>query len=1199
MKFKTSAILSFLSVIFLITSTCPLFADSAEVKIVTDFFAQFNNAKILNNLSTQPDGNFSAAGSVQPAVFQHPGDDAKPPTITYNVTTPKLLPGHRLLLSFDTGLRDGIDWGHKPNKPNGVRFSIVINGKELFSHQQKENRWHHHTLDLSYLQNQKLKIDFVVYSNNDNSYDWSGWGSPYLLEFQDSLPITNDKANAGFGILAFQYDPTKPCKVSITGTATKSVKNWEYAPLEDSPTNTQWGVVEFNFPNEQSVIIASEPAVTATKLGFFSHDLVLRYITPSKAMIYPGDKCPIRFKVENVGRGSLPFGAATLAVTDSNDKQIGQTALPQMESGTTFIGEIPWNTAGISPSTLMLSGKLSIGDARLKGAAKEENPRYSAYASATLLPNSKEVLLGQRWLENGKLKLLFEKTSEGINSAKILLKENNEWKQIAYWKPLIRMNLNSTMGPITLEPCFTQVHRGRNATATERYTNSFRFNGYATDPANGKWNFGMTVTMDLNSPQLDINYDWQADTPLSVQSLLGPNIYLGEGSFGDSKIEALFPGLEYLMGAEQSSSTRDFAPNLANRRSPNSQKITIPIMAVSFGENNQQAILNPGKFFCPDSFKEMEQGNGWTIGNQSQKTALLMWDPMQKWDGVHSFPTPIFSSPNTDEGMANHRLALYLPSIPDYLGENQNNALNWKMDKNTHYTLNAHFAVTDGPILTAVRHYLDRTGGLPGAPAWARSKTAERDLCRTGFKTVWDGTNRWSHCVGWPFGQAPGFITAMMNDVLSDSRYKQGSELYEKAYKEFRDKFAQPHLDMIIPQYGVSQLCSTRACHILTWELPFHIGYLQQNMETLAGTVKSLIKSQDKSGGWLYRNDTAQRLGEDGDSVMGIGSNNAFLLMRYARITGDQEALQAGLRALDFIGKFRIPRGGQTWECPMYEPDILPAAQAVRAFVDAYILTGNLYYLDRAVYWAETGVPFVYLWTTPNTPSGKPNKMMLGATIPVFGSTFYSHSWLETPVQWNGLVYSYAILHLIDALETAQVGGKTVPSGLLNFSRADWKRVVDLIISSATWQQATEGENIGTYPDSISNFEKRNPAFINPEDIIVNILAVEGFDPDIKTGFFGNNHAQCKRISTAAKIHSISNTNNELQATLGFYPGREIQAFVSNMEQAPEQVIVNKEALSRSEEVLGTNPGWYYDGATKRLYLCMPNPDGNIETTIK
>src|SRR5437867_2976240 len=73
------------------------------------------------------------------------------------------------------------------------------------------------------------------------------------------------------------------------------------------------------------------------------------------------------------------------------------------------------------------------------------------------------------------------------------------------------------------------------------------------------------------------------------------------------------------------------------------------------------------------------------------------------------------------------------------------------------------------------------------------------------------------------------------------------------------------------------------------------------------------------------------------------------------------------------------------------------------------------------------------------------------------------------------------------------------PALALNLSAAGWRRIVELVTVSATHQQFAAGEKIGAYPDSISQFDRRNPAFINPEDILVNVLALNGVDPDVKT----------------------------------------------------------------------------------------------------
>src|SRR5207247_6520951 len=149
------------------------------------------------------------------------------------------------------------------------------------------------------------------------------------------------------------------------------------------------------------------------------------------------------------------------------------------------------------------------------------------------------------------------------------------------------------------------------------------------------------------------------------------------------------------------------------------------------------------------------------------------------------------------------------------------------------------------------------------------------------------------------------------------------------------------------------------------------------------------------------------------------------------------------------------------------DPDILGAAWPIAAGLDGYGITGNARWLHDASYWAETGLPFIYHWTLPNHP------MMLGAAIPVFGSTFYTHTWLGVPVQWCGLVYAYHVFHLARELEkrsrAAERNSKAAMQTesplpvALKLGPSDWQRVVELITVSAMRQQFAAGPRIGTY----------------------------------------------------------------------------------------------------------------------------------------
>ncbi len=274
----------------------------------------------------------------------------------------------------------------------------------------------------------------------------------------------------------------------------------------------------------------------------------------------------------------------------------------------------------------------------------------------------------------------------------------------------------------------------------------------------------------------------------------------------------------------------------------------------------------------------------------------------------------------------------------------------------------------------------------------------------------------------------------------------------------------------------------------------------------------------------------------------------------------------------------------------MYEPDILPAGWGVAAYLEGFWATGNPRWLYNAVYWAETGLPFIYLWTLPDRP------MMLGATIPVLGSTFYRHSWLGMPVQWCGLVYAYHVQRLARTLERHRPKANGSPLTLrMKLTPKDWRRVAELITVSAMYQQFDGGERRGTYPDSITDFQRRNPAFINPEDIAVNILALHGHDPDIKTVRVRQGHRVIV-ISSGAAITDARLTTNRLRLSLRYFAGEPSHTFVTGVR--PKKVTVNGKSLPRSDTPVRRDEGWWWDEQRQRLYLVAKHARETVTVNI-
>jgi hypothetical protein len=275
----------------------------------------------------------------------------------------------------------------------------------------------------------------------------------------------------------------------------------------------------------------------------------------------------------------------------------------------------------------------------------------------------------------------------------------------------------------------------------------------------------------------------------------------------------------------------------------------------------------------------------------------------------------------------------------------------------------------------------------------------------------------------------------------------------------------------------------------------------------------------------------------------------------------------------------------------MYEPDILAAAWAVAAYLDGYRITGNPRWLHAAVYWAETGLPFIYQWTLPE------RQMMMGATIPVFGSTFYTHSWLSMPVQWCGLVYAYHLHHLAEELAGKKLAETESPLPIaLGLTPQDWKRVGELITVSAMHQQFSSGPRIGTYPDSISDFQKPNPAFINPEDILLNVLALAGHDPDIKTVRLRAGQKSVL-ISSGARIDQAEITDRGARFRLRFFKSEPSHSLIVGIH--PRAVKVDGKLLSESDTPVRRDAGWWWDEKRNRAYLVVAHEKETVEVRLE
>jgi len=373
---------------------------------------------------------------------------------------------------------------------------------------------------------------------------------------------------------------------------------------------------------------------------------------------------------------------------------------------------------------------------------------------------------------------------------------------------------------------------------------------------------------------------------------------------------------------------------------------------------------------------------------------------------------PCFATPNFFDGAADHRMALRGTRIE------------------------ATILVRRGMRIEEAVLWAVQNRGLPALPTPPRSPEAQAKLCLAGINGPIKGDGGWGHCAE-PKWQRQPFV-----DIASTIWRLTGQT---------------PDLPKLVPH----------GSHIRNDSFYFATGRAAEWLAVRSGEAKRMLAQQKEDGSFRYTG--KYQRGHFEDTASGYCARPAAVLLEFAYYTGDTAARDGGLKALDYMKRFTVPRGAQVWELSLHTPDILASGYLVWAYVRGYQLTGKPEYLAEARRWAISGLPFVYQW------SAQP--VMLYATTPVLGATnWQAPNWIGLPVQWCGEVYAYTLTMLAPYDKTL-----------------DWAKVARGILISAEQQQAPDGPMIGCLPDSFTlAAQRRNGPFINPAGLASLAMALDG-----------------------------------------------------------------------------------------------------------
>jgi len=373
---------------------------------------------------------------------------------------------------------------------------------------------------------------------------------------------------------------------------------------------------------------------------------------------------------------------------------------------------------------------------------------------------------------------------------------------------------------------------------------------------------------------------------------------------------------------------------------------------------------------------------------------------------------PTFATPNFFDGTEDHRMALRGRKIEALI----------RVDRSS--------------LEEAIFWAVDEAGGLPPLPEPPRTPEEQWKLCLTALDGPIKTDEGWGHCAGdrWvrrPYADIASTIWRLTGNV--------------------------PEFPQFVPG----------GAHVENESIYFVTGRAKWWLDYKSRQVQGILDQQQADGSFRY--DGNYRRGHFENTASGVCARPAATLLEFARVTGDRKALEAGVRALQYMKRFRTPRGAQVWEVPLHTPDQLASAYLVWAYVRGYELTGDETFLTEAKKWGASGIPFVYLWSRYPT--------MLYATPPVYGATnWQAPVWIGLPVQWVGGVYAYALTMLAEHDDSF-----------------DWNHLARGILISAEQQQYPDGEWVGLLPDVFSlEDQQRRPARINPCGIASLRMVLDG-----------------------------------------------------------------------------------------------------------
>jgi hypothetical protein len=470
----------------------------------------------------------------------------------------------------------------------------------------------------------------------------------------------------------------------------------------------------------------------------------------------------------------------------------------------------------------------------------------------------------------------------------------------------------------------------------------------------------VSITLEREAPVAKLVYDLKPLTPLGVRYIRGPWLKVGSGSFGTAKTDGIFPGVEWLMGDEWSSGTDWFQHPDALRMVPHPFKVTAPVMAISW------------------------KGTG--IG--------LAWNPLAEVLPGKRYLQPVYASPNILDRANNHLMGLALPSVAWGMEENtppvhstQPGPAPLELSPGNSLHIEAEIFLVKGNSLDVMVDWVKRHGiPEPPTPRYPLAEAMDR-IARQYNTSFWHEGRGWGKTAEQARPYSPRFL----------ERYAREGRDRETA-KGLAEKLAWAHQQLESGQVTLGPPPGgTRDLALWPKEAQLARGRELLSYQREDGSFPYDPEGRHKTKISIYSSSIYKPLGINGDTALDLSVEPAMDLLLLADSTGEQQFRTAARKALDYCLTMERPEGGDWWETPLHSPNLLAAGHAAIAYYLGYKAFNDSRYLDKAIYWLRTILPFTHLWQPEEVADIYNTKPCLNMT------GWYLSNWVNRDVQWEVL----------------------------------------------------------------------------------------------------------------------------------------------------------------------------------------------------